>query len=295
MVNKVHMNGKIAHTQLAIGIILVMVLVFSLLPSRRVFAQTASPFLISPYFGRETVSQWYSTDHPAIDFGSMDFDRVLAGEDGNIGQVRWYNNSCHQSDSNPACGYGLYIRIDHSNNYQTYYAHLSATAFGLSGAGTQVKRGQIIATSGHTGWSTGPHLHFEVRHNGVNVDPFNENGVSLWIDGEWANPSRPIPEPVNGGEIIVDDTTDNTGGFSKGSGGPFNNPCTGNCGGWTRTTTTGYGGDMYYTLADAGTAANQWARWQAPAGALLIGNLYEVYVHVPDDHATSWQAPYTIA
>lgn len=65
-------------------------------------------------------------------------------------------------------GYGLYIKIDHGAELETRYAHLSRLAVA---AGDNVEKGEIIGYVGSTGWSTGPHLHYEVRVDGVAVDP----------------------------------------------------------------------------------------------------------------------------
>jgi murein DD-endopeptidase MepM/ murein hydrolase activator NlpD len=67
-------------------------------------------------------------------------------------------------------GYGNLLVIIHGNGYSTYYGHLSAYAPGLS-TGQVVPRGTTVAFEGSTGWSTGPHLHFEIRVNGVYKDP----------------------------------------------------------------------------------------------------------------------------
>lgn len=65
-------------------------------------------------------------------------------------------------------GLGLTVEIDHGFGYTTIYGHLSRT---LVKEGKSVSRGTQIAMSGNTGLSTGPHLHYEVLHNGVNKNP----------------------------------------------------------------------------------------------------------------------------
>lgn len=66
--------------------------------------------------------------------------------------------------------YGHYLVIDHGNGLSTLYAHNTTL---LVGVGSHVTKGQVIARSGSTGNSTGPHCHFEVRVNGTRVNPFN--------------------------------------------------------------------------------------------------------------------------
>lgn len=65
-------------------------------------------------------------------------------------------------------GYGLCIEIDHSFGYRTVLGHLSQINVNV---GQQVERGEVIAKSGNSGLSSGPHLHYEVHHNGVAMDP----------------------------------------------------------------------------------------------------------------------------
>lgn len=58
--------------------------------------------------------------------------------------------------------YGNYILINHNNGYYTLYAHMSGFGPNLS-VGSTVSRGQVIGYVGSSGWSTGPHLHYEIR------------------------------------------------------------------------------------------------------------------------------------
>ncbi len=78
--------------------------------------------------------------------------------------------------------YGTAVEINHGFGYRTWYAHLSRP---VVHPGQNVKRGEIIAYSGNTGLSTGPHLHYEVRVNGKQVNP-----VTYFIDDDHYNQIR---------------------------------------------------------------------------------------------------------
>jgi murein DD-endopeptidase MepM/ murein hydrolase activator NlpD len=69
-------------------------------------------------------------------------------------------------------GNGKYVRIRHANGYQTTYSHMSGFARGIE-PGAKVRQGQIIGFLGNTGYSTGPHLHFEILVNSRFVDPLS--------------------------------------------------------------------------------------------------------------------------
>jgi murein DD-endopeptidase MepM/ murein hydrolase activator NlpD len=64
------------------------------------------------------------------------------------------------------------VVIDHGNGYQTTYGHLAAGSVRVQ-RGETVRRGDIIARTGNTGLSLAPHLHYEVYHNGMRVDPIH--------------------------------------------------------------------------------------------------------------------------
>ncbi len=102
------------------------------------------------------------TFHSGVDIGAPYGTAVRASNAGRVIYAGWYG------------GYGKVVIIDHGryngSPTTTLYAHLSSYSVG---AGDSVKRGQVIAREGSTGYSTGPHLHFEVRINGQPCNPFN--------------------------------------------------------------------------------------------------------------------------
>jgi murein DD-endopeptidase MepM/ murein hydrolase activator NlpD len=80
----------------------------------------------------------------------------------------------------PFSGYGNLIIIQHSGGYTTHYGHLSGYAPDLV-VGGHVQRGQALGKVGSTGLSSGPHLHFEIRHEGSYIDPLElAQPYSLW-------------------------------------------------------------------------------------------------------------------
>ncbi|MFS8819298.1 peptidoglycan DD-metalloendopeptidase family protein [Synechococcus sp. W60.1] len=94
--------------------------------------------------------------HAGIDFGVPTGTAVRASDRGTVIYAGWYG------------GYGYTVIVNHGGGITTLYAHNSRVAVGV---GQQVQRGQVVAASGSTGLSTGPHVHFEVRVNGQPVDP----------------------------------------------------------------------------------------------------------------------------
>ena len=78
-------------------------------------------------------------------------------------------NSGVVSKATYSTSYGNLVMINHGNGISTAYAHGSEI---LVEEGQEVNRGDIIMKVGSTGWSTGPHLHFEIIVNGVKIDPY---------------------------------------------------------------------------------------------------------------------------
>lgn len=108
-----------------------------------------------PTIRRITQGYWYG--HRAIDLGAPTGTAVVASDGGFISFAGWTD-----------VGYGYLIVVDHANGFVTYYAHLSTIYVTV---GQAVERGKVIGAVGSTGNSTGPHLHFEVRHHAVQHNP----------------------------------------------------------------------------------------------------------------------------
>ena len=114
---------------------------------------------ISSGFGmRRHPIQGYNKMHKGMDFAAPTGTPIYAAADGVVEQIGRYG------------AYGNYIRIRHSGNMKTAYAHMSRFARGVSN-GSRVRQGDAIGYVGTTGRSTGPHLHYEVLVNNVQVNP----------------------------------------------------------------------------------------------------------------------------
>ena len=108
------------------------------------------------FIGRGFVEQGLLDDHPGLDIAIPTGSYIRAAGAGRVVEV----------GEDPI--YGKIVRIDHENGYLTLYAHASDTSVEL---GEEVRKNEVIALSGDTGISTGPHLHFEIRFEGEAVDP----------------------------------------------------------------------------------------------------------------------------
>ncbi len=100
----------------------------------------------------------YSKMHTGVDWSAPHGTPIYASGNGTVDKVGWES------------GYGKYVRIRHTNGYETAYGHMSAFARSMV-PGQRVRQGQVIGYVGSTGLSTGAHLHYEIMVNGRFVDP----------------------------------------------------------------------------------------------------------------------------
>lgn len=120
------------------------------------FGWPTAGMTITQYFGSTSFNPW----HTGIDIDSRSGWDIFASDGGTVTTAAWGWGG----------GYGNHVIIDHGNGYSTLYGHLSSLDVS---AGQYVSKGQRIGTMGSTGWSTGPHLHFEIRYGGSYLNPLN--------------------------------------------------------------------------------------------------------------------------
>lgn len=96
--------------------------------------------------------------HTGVDWSTGRGTPIYAAGDGTVSMAKWNG------------GYGRHVRIKHANRYETTYSHMTKFASGIK-SGARVRQGQLIGYVGSTGFSTGPHLHYEVLVNKRHVNP----------------------------------------------------------------------------------------------------------------------------
>ncbi len=116
----------------------------------------SSSRITSGFGGRSSPTEGASSNHKGIDIGASSGSDIVAAADGTV-TISTYSYSA-----------GNYIMINHGGGVSTVYMHCSKL---LVSVGETVRKGQVIAKVGSTGYSTGPHLHFGVRLNGAYVNP----------------------------------------------------------------------------------------------------------------------------
>ena len=132
-------------------------------------------YYISSYFGYrpDPFGSGATCYHSGWDIGDSGIAGapVVASKSGIV--VEMYNSCPHNDYGSCGCGggYGNYVMIDHGNGKISIYGHLSDVTVE---SGQEVRAGQLIGHVGSTGYSTGPHLHFETQYNWVRYDPMTE-------------------------------------------------------------------------------------------------------------------------
>ncbi len=111
-------------------------------------------FVITTYFGARGAYQRF---HTGLDLAAPMGTPIYAARAGQVETAGW-----------SPYGYGLNVILNHGGSVETLYGHMSRI---VAQPGEYVQRGQLIGYVGSTGWSTGPHVHFEVRVNGVARNP----------------------------------------------------------------------------------------------------------------------------
>ena len=126
-------------------------------------------YITSPFGDRDQPTAGASTNHKGVDIGASWYSKVYAAQSGKVIQAGWNG------------GYGYSVTIHHNHGVSTLYAHLDSYNVRV---GQQVSRGQVIGKCGSTGISTGPHIHYEVRVNGVQIDPlpYLPGYIAGWYD-----------------------------------------------------------------------------------------------------------------
>ena len=113
--------------------------------------------------------------HGGIDLAAPVHTPVAAAHDGVVEFTGW------------AGGYGKLVVLRHAFGYRTFYGHLSAITVRK---GRQLKRGRLLGRVGSTGYSTGPHLHFEIRHYNRRINPLDYAAADHRQQGRWAKNAR---------------------------------------------------------------------------------------------------------
>lgn len=125
-------------------------------PFAGTFRRPTSGWHMSQGFGHTSFERW----HTGVDLDSRSGLTIMASASGRVATVRrgWGG------------GYGNHVIINHGDGFSTLYGHMSTISVSV---GQWVNQGQSIGVMGSTGWSTGTHVHFEIRQNGVAKNPLD--------------------------------------------------------------------------------------------------------------------------
>lgn len=120
---------------------------------------TKATRITSPYGTRKDPITKKTSMHTGIDIGAGMGSEIYAANSGTVIVAGWSSK-----------GYGNYVVVDHGGGKSTLYAHMSKIK---TSKGAKVAKGDVIGLVGSTGYSTGPHLHFEILINGKHTNPMN--------------------------------------------------------------------------------------------------------------------------
>lgn len=120
---------------------------------------TKATYITSYYGTRKDPITKKTSMHTGIDIAASKGSNIFASNSGTVIVAGWSSK-----------GYGNYVVIDHGGGKSTLYAHMSKI---ITKKGAKVAQGDVIGLVGSTGWSTGPHLHFEILINGNHTNPMN--------------------------------------------------------------------------------------------------------------------------
>lgn len=240
--------------------------------------------------------------HNGIDY-DLNYELVRAAAPGDVVLAGWDEPAVHGGAR--AAGLGLHVHLRHENGYDTLYGHMSVLKVRTNDQDI-CESGEfscILGISGNTGWSSGPHLHFELEPPGstLSVNPYgwiggagndpwqNWSGFAshdVWLhypsitNGDVYSSGAPLTAPpINEnepGSVTVDDGDT---GFAESPAG---------C--WTADTTAGWAGDHRWRNVPFQNPGNCTATWNFPG----TPDHYNVFVYVPNNHATTDAAQYTI-
>lgn len=251
------------------------------------------------YWSYQLGAYIFYNGHDGVDYG-VSYRPLLAAADATqVAYAGWYNPQDHRSNL------GIYVRLKHANGYDTWYGHMSAVA--IQSCATvncaNIAHGDVIGTSGTTGNSSGPHLHFRVTSPlGKAIDPYGWAGQvgldpwaynqreSLWV--QYPNISASTANVYPSGGSLVEPSAPALGYLVDDFDNRFDQ-IPADC--WTVITTSAANSQYSRLLATEPITSGLdtcKARWKMPLG--VAAGIYQIYARIPAIHATSEGAIYYI-
>jgi len=153
-------------------------ILISFFVSKEIVFGMENSFLIFPLENERSITCEFGCylGHKGTDYHAPMGTNVIAAADGKVIDM----NNDFEDNQFKENSYGNFVKIDHQNGYITIYAHLKKNSIKVK-KGDDVKKGDVIAETDNSGYSTGPHLHFEVKKDNIAVNPYATN---LWVEDE---------------------------------------------------------------------------------------------------------------